>query len=207
VPFQIKQLRPPMISPLPRFSKGEADNTDFLNALLWAVKFDVEAWAAALELFRLAKLRRGDPDLTRTERDLARKWQWIAARECVMQLYYLKERLVIIREKLGLCPTVAQHVDGQALRTAANLLDSQFPAIDKLRHAVAHSSGVDSRPHMHAPDGKYGFSRFRKGDRLEIAYQGTVSHLDINDETLSKLVSIATRFLGAFVPSAKALAR
>jgi hypothetical protein len=206
--FQIKNLHVPTIWVPSVFPGTDSENIRFLGAVLHALKFDVEAWAAALELYKFAKLRKSDLELSSIDRDLARKWQWIAIHECVMQMYYLRERMRIVRgEKLKACPSMAQHVDNETSRTAIKLLDAHFPDIDKLRDAIAHSSGRDSRPHLHAPDGELAPTRISTDDKLEVPYKGRVIYLDIGEKTLQELVLVVKMFLSAFEPAEKALER
>src|SRR5688500_16273669 len=140
----------------------ESDAVEFIAAMLWGLKFNVEAWDAALKLYQFAK---HPPESVK--RDLARKWKFIAIHECVMQLSYLQERLWLIRhQKLPACRGLYDHVDKQRLSDAENIFETYFPEMKLLRHAIAHMSTVDSVPKQHAPDGKYALFRIGDDDRF-----------------------------------------
>jgi hypothetical protein len=87
-------------------AEDEADAVLDLNANLHGVAFNVEAWSAALELYKFSRSR---PD--NVDRNLARKWRFIAADQCVMQLYYLRERLKVIKPQDQGCKTIADVID------------------------------------------------------------------------------------------------
>ncbi len=114
-------------------STAEAEAVRDLDANLHGVMFNVEAWNAALELYRFAMSKP-----TNVDKHLARKWIFIASHECVMQLSYLQERLKVIRgHKINLCVTIKGDIDFKLLRDSKKLFDGYFPEIEELRHAVA----------------------------------------------------------------------
>lgn len=174
-----------------------------LNANLWGVIYNVEAWSSALRLYEFAKLRPNE-----VTRDDARRWKFIAANECVHQLHHLRERLEKIKgHKVRACPSLAPYVDNKLLRGATNLLDKYFPHIDQLRHAIAHAGANDVLPDGHAAEHGYVLVGFPEPDRYTAPYKGVERYLHINEGSLAHIREVAEMFLLAFEPAAGVLKR
>jgi hypothetical protein len=200
---QSKPINPPILWPAVSTPDTEAVSIKDLNANLMGVTYNVEAWRAALDLFKFSK----NP-AEGVSRKLAREWGFIACHECVMQLYYLKERLKIIKGfKVRPCGLIAQCVDDAQMRKATNLLDSSFPDIVPLRDAIAHAGSVGTNPTKHSPPDGFGLIGFHQPDRFTAPYLGINRHLEITDRSLDQIRSVVTEFFAAFQAAAQELER
>ncbi len=174
-----------------------------LHAHLLGLWYSVEAWEAALLLYRTAK----HPSLY-IPRAAASRWRWIASNECVLELYHLRARLERIQSvKLRKCPSLRTLIDVSRLRSARKRLDEYFPDIEALRHATAHKGENEAYPEVHAPDGQFALTGFRDPGRFSVPYHGHLRYLDITDKSLQRISELVGEFLGAFELAAAELGR
>ena len=185
-------LRVPVLWPSALTPSDEAAPIKDLYAHLTGLKFSVEAWDAALQLYP----KNPPPQISRA---IADRWRWIACHECVFELYHLRSRLGKIQSvKLQKCPSVRATVDISKVKSARKNLDTYFPDIEALRHATAHKGENEAHPEVHAPDGLYALTGFREPDRFSTPYEGKLRYLDITDQSLQRIVEVVSEFLGAF---------
>lgn len=174
-----------------------------LYAHLTGLTYSVEAWEAALLLYKTAKR----PPFS-ISCSAASRWRFIACNECVLELYHLRARFLKIRSvKLRCCPSLSARVDTSRLRSAAKRLDEYFPDIEALRHATAHKGENEAYPELHAPNGQYALTGFREPDRFSAPYEGRLCQLDITDQSLERINEIVAEFVGAFDAAAADLER
>lgn len=193
--------RVPVLWPSALTPANEIAPVKDLYAHLTGLKFSVEAWDAALQLYRTSKSP--PPQIARAVAD---RWRWIACHECVLELYHLRARLGKIQSvKLRNCPSVRATVDMSGVKSARKKLDEYFPDIEALRHATAHKGENEAHPEVHAPDGHCALTGFRQPDRFSTPYQGTLRYLDITDQSLQNIVEVVAEFLGAFEGAAAEL--
>lgn len=194
--------KPPLIWPPRGLSKEETAAIKWLSATMYGLLGSVEAWEAALELFQYGKSR--PPQI---KSDIARRWQWIAIHECVMQVSFLREQMDIIRGRLvKTSPLVHRHLDKAALRSSFKLFDEYFPDYREIRHAIAHSGEVSLNPERHSADGSiYAITKISSIDRLELEYKGRSLTMDITRATLTKIEAVVSTFWDAFAPAAREL--
>lgn len=191
-------LTPPLLWPSVVTPQSEIAAIKDLNANLWGVAYNVEAWASALHLYEFAKWRPAD-----VKADDARRWKFIASNECVHQLHHFRERLGKIKGyKVGACPSIAPSIDTRALRAATKSLDEYFPDIDQLRHAIAHAGANDVMPDQHANEDGYLLIGFTEEDRYTAPYRGVERHLSVTSASLERVHGVAAEFLKAFEPAA-----
>jgi hypothetical protein len=165
-----------------------------LYAHLTGLVYSVEAWEAALLLYKTAKVP--PPSIPRS---VARRWRFIACNECVLELYHLRSRLEKIRSvQLRNCPSLRNLVNTSSTRSASKRLDEYFPDIEALRHATAHRGENEAHPEVHAPDGQYALTGFREPDRFSVPYEGRLHYLDMTDQSLQQINEVVVEFLGAF---------
>ncbi len=187
-------LRVPLLWPSTLSPEAEFEPIKYLHAHLTGLKFSVEAWEAALQLYRTSISP--PPSVSRS---IASRWRWIAVHECVLELYHLRARLEKIQSvMLRNCPSVRPMVDMSKIRSARKNLDEYFPDIEALRHAIAHTGENEAHPEVHAPNGLYALSGFREPDRFSAPYEGTLRQLDITDQSLQNIVQVVAEFLSAF---------
>jgi hypothetical protein len=67
-------------------------------------------------------------------------WLFMAARDATMIVYHVRSTLHSVKSNVEKCPCVLQRTSIPALDHAITRLDSDFPAIVELRHAVAHDA-------------------------------------------------------------------
>ena len=193
-----EMLRVPVLWPSVLTPAEEVVPIKDLYAHLTGLKFSVEAWDAALQLYLTSK----DPP-SQISRATANRWRWVACHECVLELYHLRARLEKIQSvRLRNCPSVRAMVDMPKIKRARKRLDDYFPDIEALRHATAHKGENEAHPEVHAPDGLYALTGFREPDRFSAPYQGTLRYLDITDQSLQNIVDVVTEFLDAFEETA-----
>ena len=194
---------PTTIWPPASFSPEDKQSTKNLYATLCGLKFNIDAWEAALALYKYAKAA----PYPGVDRALAWQWKWIAVHECIMQTYHLGERLQLLRATVGKCRPIATYVDAQELRHALRLFDASFPGSEQLRHTIAHWGTMDTVPSKHALHGGYALHRLTDDDQFEAPYEGVMYTLGITQESLDKLTGIVRTFFRGFAPAAQELAR
>jgi hypothetical protein len=172
-----------------------------LYAALTGLEYSVEAWEAALLLYKTSK--QPPPSISRS---VAGRWRFIACHECILELYHLRARFEKIRSvRLRACPSLRPFLDPSTMRSATKRLDEYFPDIEALRHATAHKGENEAHPEAHAPDGQYALSGFREPDRFSAPYDRTLRYLDITDLSLERINEVVAEFLGAFAAAAAEL--
>ncbi|UUZ72251.1 hypothetical protein LP415_28005 [Polaromonas sp. P1(28)-8] len=179
----------------------EFDAIKDLYAHLAGLKYSVEAWDAGLQLYKLA-LR----PPSKVSRDVASKWRFVAAGECVLELHHLKKRIEKIRGvKVKKCPSLSASIDTEKLRQSAKLFDDYFPNIRELRDAMAHAGEFDAHPEVHAPDGMFALKGFREPHVFSAPFKRQLYQLPLTDSTLSRMVEVVEGIFHAFVPASKLL--
>jgi hypothetical protein len=192
---------PPILWPSEKTPSNEVAAVKDLYAHLTGLQFNVEAWDAGLQLYLLSIRRPHD-----VERDVARRWRFVAGHECVMQLWHLKHRLNNIRGiKVKKCPSLASCIDFVRLRAAAKALSQAFPGIEELRHAVAHAGEFEAEPEVHAPDGMFALTKLGEDGQFSAPFRGQVYQLDISEQSLRTLTEVVEECFGAFRGAAEAL--
>jgi hypothetical protein len=198
IALDIEMRRAPLLWPSILTPTDEAAGVKDLYAHLTGLEYSVAVWEAALLLYLTAK----NPP-SPISRDVARRWQFVACNECVLELFHLRARLEKIQSvKLRTCPSVRASVDMTGLKEARKKLDEYFPDIEALRHAIAHKGQNEAHAEVHAPDGQFALFGFREPDRFSAPYEGKLRHLDITRDSLQRIIEVVTEYLAAFeVPS------
>ena len=196
-------LHVPLLWPSIATPAEEREAVKDLYAHLAGLQYSVEAWEAALLLYKTAK----QPPSS-IPRPVANRWRFIACNECVLELYHLRARLENIRSvKLRNCPSLRNLLDTVKMRSASKRLDEYFPDIEALRHATAHKGENEAHPELHAPDGQYALTGIREPDRFSVPYEGQLRCLDITDHSLHRIRVVVEEFFSAFEMIANELAR
>jgi hypothetical protein len=188
----------PLLWPSVLTPPEESSAVKDLYAHLTGLEYSVEAWEAGLLLYLTAK----NPPQS-ISRDVARRWQFVACNECILELYHLRARLEKIQSvKLRSCPSLRDSIDMARLKDARKRLDEYFPDIEALRHATAHKGQNEAHPEVHAPDGLYALFGFREPDKFSAPYEGKLRYLEITRESLARIVEVVDLYLSAFEPAA-----
>lgn len=196
-------VTPPTLWPSVATPLGEIEHIKELHIQLLAVTYNVEAFQAALLLHQFASARPAQVD-----RDVARRWVFLAAAECVFQLHHLKVRLAAIKaKKLRPCASIYPLIDVQRAREAAGRLNKLFPDVDALRNALAHAAANGMHPEAHAPNGQFGLTGFAQPGVFSAPFQGVMRSLRISNDTLAQINEVVSDYFLAFVPAAHELAR
>lgn len=194
-------LSVPVLWPSTKTPILEVEAIKTLYAHLAGLKYNVKAWDAGLQLYRLSKSRPHQ-----VPKDVVWRWQFVAASECVFALHHLKKRVEKIRGVLiRRAPSLQGSIDTSKIRNAAKLLDEYFPEIDGLRDAMAHAGEFDAHPEQHAPDGMFALTGFREADTFSAPFKKRLHHLDITDESLSRIEQVVSLVLSGFDRAAKDL--
>lgn len=194
-------LQPPLVWPSVATPHAEREAVKDLYAHLTALKYNIEAWDAGLQLYKLALKAPAQ-----VRRDIALRWRFVAANECVFQLHHLKKRIEKIRGvKVKKCPSLSTLIDTRRLRQSAKLLNDYFPKINELRDAIAHAGEFDAHPEDHASDGVFALKGFREGHTFSAPFKKKLYHLDITDETLNRMIEVVDTFFEGFVLTAQTL--
>lgn len=168
-----------------------------LYAHLSGLTFSVEAWDAGLQLYKLAL---APPPSVKP--DVASKWRFVAAKECVLELHHLKKRIEKIRGvKVKACPSLTGSINSEQLRQTAKLFDVYFPNIRELRDALAHAGEFDAHPEVHAPDGMFALKGFREPHVFSAPFKRQLYHLALTDLTLGQIIEIVEGVFYAFTPA------
>lgn len=193
--MHLGHLKAPDLWPPVGLSKEAEEEVKMLNAVVIGLRYHVEGYAAALELYRFGKSRPAIVD-----RLLARDWQWIAIHEAAMRVWFLRDAMEIARKTwIRQCEPVAEHVDEPAMESALRLFDTHFPDFRKMRNAIAHAPGIESS-NLKAwlKDDLFGVSKLNDDDRFELINDGVRYSMDMTDATLDKLVQVVRAFWSAF---------
>lgn len=194
-------LSPPLLWPSVVTPRAEFAAVKDLYAHLTGLKYNVEAWDAGLQLYKLAMHPPSE-----VARDVAGRWRFVAAGECVFQLHHLKKRIEKIRGvAIKKCPSLSDSIDPRILRQSAKLLNDYFPEIDRLRDAMAHAGEFDAHPEDHAPDGMFALKGFREPHRFSAPFKRKLYHLDITDQTLAQMTEVVVKFFEGFMPASEML--
>ncbi len=172
-----------------------------LNAAVSALRYHVEAFAAALELYRFSRSKPAN-----VTRELAWDWQWIAIHEAAMRIWFLRDAMDILRRRsIPPCATIANLVDDSAMEHAISLLDTHFPEFNKMRNAIAHAPGLELARRKPIPrDGLYAGPQLRDDDRFELVNDGIRYSMDMTTGTLDKLAEVLFAYWSAFKPVERA---
>jgi len=199
--LDLKMSRAPLLWPSILTPTDEAAGIKDLYAHLAGLEYSVEAWEAALLLYLTAK----NPPPT-ISRDVARRWQFVACNECILELFHLRSRLEKIQSvKLRACPSIRAFVDMAGLKGARKKLDEYFPDTEALRHAIAHKGQNEAHSEVHAPDGQFALFGFRDPDRFSAPYEGKSRYLDITQESLEHIREVVGEYLAAFERASREL--
>lgn len=195
--MHLAHLKAPDLWPPIGMSKDVENEIKMLNAVVIALRYHVEGFAAALELYRFGQSRPANVD-----RLLARDWQWIAIHEAAMRIWFLRDAMDIARRKwIRECVEVAKYADDAAMESALRLFDTHFPDFRKMRNAIAHAPGIESS-NLRAwlKDDVFAASKLNDDDRFELVNDGVQYSMHMTTETLDKLSEILLAFWVAFKP-------
>jgi len=192
------QLNPPDLWPPVGLSEKEHEATKYLNAVTFSLRYFVEGFAAALELYRFSRSRP-----TNVRRDLPWKWQWFALHAGVWEVWNAHEYLKLVPRKIGDCATVSRHLDQATRDRALDLFKQYFPHLKSIRDAIGHAGIVQLTHDMILADGGLAAPQLKDGDRYEVVNNGRRFHFDMTDETLGRLTEVVTTYWAAFVPVEK----
>jgi hypothetical protein len=124
-----------------------------LDTIAW----QVNSFYAALQLFDYcrANLDQREPgeredEQQRKSRHLFLSWLPIAGRDAAMAIYHFGIAAEGVRRTLGMCPILRTSVLHPELRQAIRGFSVDFPAYEKIRHAVAHAAEKDKTPNLSA---------------------------------------------------------
>lgn len=190
--FKAPDLWPPV---------GLAKETDsqvrWLNTAVTALRYHVEKYAGALELYRFSRSKPAN-----VKKDLAWDWQWIAINEAAFQIWFLREAMDILRNNtVPACSFVASRVDVGAMGRAIDLFDTVFPEFKKMRNAIAHTPGLELAAQKKAPrDGLYAGPQLKNGDCFELVNDGIRYRLNMTTQTLEQLSDVLVTYWSAFSP-------
>ena len=191
----------PLLWPSVETPAPEVSTIKDLHACLYGVSANLDSWESSLDLYIFSKTEH--PGVSRRT---LRKWGFIAANECVMQLYQLRERMRLIQKhKIDACPSIRGFIDFSGIRATTRRLDKSFPGIEELRHAIAHAAEHDTLPKKHAEDGEFALFGLSPTDRFSAPHNGQLYELKLTHETLETLTEIVRSFLNAFDGAAVAL--
>lgn len=195
--MHLAQLKAPDLWPPVGLSKEVDDQVRWFNASIFALRYHVENFAAALELYRFS---RSKP--VNVKGELAWDWQWMAINEAAMRIWSLRDAMDILKRKsIPACPFIASMVDDTAMERAMGAFDTRFPEFKKMRNAVAHAAGLELAPKKVAPkDGLYAGPQLKDGDRFELVNDGIRYSMDMTTQTLEHLTEVLVTFWSAFRP-------
>lgn len=198
---QPPQLKPPDLWPPVGMSKKEHDGTKFLHATVMSLSHFVDAFAAAIELYRFSLSKAPHvPAQTRFQ------WKWFALHEGAMTIWHLRESLNLLPRRFGPCATVVRLVNRQAMQRAIDLFDKQhFPDFELVRDAIAHAPTISlTMSDIVLDDGLLASPRIKDGDVYEVINRGKRYEFAMTEETLRKVAEVVTTYWAAFAPVVKA---
>jgi hypothetical protein len=131
------------------FPAEEREAIQVINSNLWSLNTYIDDFRASLALFEYSleastaarEQRKNSPFETRASllrtHFMYAKWQHIAARDAVMNIYHWGRARDGINMTLGGCPTLRGML-GAPMGAANKLFDFHFPDYVKMRHGIAH---------------------------------------------------------------------
>lgn len=199
--MHLAHLKAPDLWPPVGLSKKADDQVRWLNAAVSALRYHVEKFAAALELYRFSRSKPAN-----VKGQLAWDWQWIAIHEAAMRIWFLRDAMDILRRKsIPACSTVALLVDDSTMERALCLFDKHFPEFKRTRNAIAHAPGLELVPTKTAPkNGLYAGPQVKDGDRFELVNDGIRYSMDMTTRTLDQLTEVLVAYWSAFKPVERA---
>lgn len=199
--MHLAHLKAPDLWPPVGLSKETDDQVRWLNAALSALRYHVEQFAAALELYRFSRSKPAN-----VKSQLAWDWQWIAIHEASLRIWFLRDAMDILRRKsIPACSTVSALADDSAMERALCIFDTRFPEFKKMRNAIAHAPGLELAPTKAAPkDGLYAGPQLEDGDRFELVNDGVRYSMDMTSQTLDQFTEILVAYWSAFKPVERA---
>lgn len=159
---------------------------------------------AALDIFEVGLAMR-------EERDIGKRWLFVACRDAAMTMYHYGWTLAKIRGLLGQAPQTMAAVDPKALKHAEKDFIALNPLYIKLRHAVAHDAEAQVGPKSHENyttrsignhfniegDGKIMLAGSLMGRTYAWTVEGDLIELPMVPATLHSLVDVTTRVYNA----------
>ena len=199
--MHLAHLKAPDLWPPVGLSKEADRQVRWLNAAVSALRYHVENFAAALELYRFSRSKPAN-----VKSQLAWDWQWIAINEAAMRIWFLRDAMDVLRRKtIPACSTVSSLADDSAMERALSLFDTHFPEFKKMRNAIAHAPGLELAPTKAAPkDGLYAGPQLKDGDRFELVNDGVRYSMDMTTRTLDLLTEVLVAYWSAFKPVERA---
>ncbi|MGB8432706.1 MAG: hypothetical protein WCE38_00405 [Burkholderiales bacterium] len=193
--MHLPHLKAPDLSPPVGLSKETDDQVRWLNAAVSALRYHVEKFAAALELYRFGRSKPANMNGA-----LAWDWQWISIHEAAMRMWFLRDAMDSLRRKSILaCSAVASLVDDDAMERAMKRFNTRFPEFKKIRDMIAHVPGLELAPRRAAPkDGLYAGPQLKDSDRFELVNDGIRFSMDMTSRTLDWLTEVLDAYWSAF---------
>jgi len=193
-------IKGPDLWPPVGVSKAENEATQKLGVVVFSLRYFVESFAAALELYKFSRSKPHN-----VHHRTAWKWQWIAINQGAMQTYFLREAIALIAYEFGPCITVKRHMDPDAaVQRAVDKFDALFPELKKMRDGIAHAPTV-AYANLKIPLEKgYSGPRLIDADTFELTNKGQKYRFTMTDETTQKLTEVLMSFWAEFDPVAKA---
>lgn len=198
---QPPKLKPPNLWPPVGMSKKEHEATKFLHATVMSLAHFVEAFAAAMELYRFSVAGNSDVPARTTF-----QWKWFALHEGAMAIWHLRESLNLVPRRIGPCATVARLVDRKAMQRAKDLFDKQyFVDFEPIRDAIAHAPTISlTMDNIVLDDGLLASPRIKDGDIYEVINRGKRYEFSMTEDTMKKMVDVVTTYWSGFAPVVKA---
>lgn len=195
--MHLTNLEEPDLWPPVGISQEAIDQIRWLHAAVSALRYHVENFAAALELYRFSRSKPAN-----VQSQLAWDWQWIAIHEAAMRIWFLRDAMDILRRKsIPACYEVASLVDDSAMERSMSIFDTHFPEFKKMRNAIAHAPGLELAAKRAVPkDGLYAGPQLKDGDRFELVCDGIRFSMDMNTRTLNQLTEVLVVYWSAFKP-------
>lgn len=126
-------------------------------------------------------------------------WMFIACRDGAMQIYHFGKILDTLNTRLRKCPTLASHVDGNAIKQANRIFKSTFKDHEGVRHSVGHQAEVILSPERNSPHGAMMVDCL--SDRYYMTtYEGRILGYEISVATLDNLHKTHKRIKDALTP-------
>jgi len=195
-----------------RVPENEQEDAWHINTLFSALDQYVNQFRAALSLYQTAANYSESSDGNRQR--LFHAWQFIACRDAVITIYNLAECIQAIKMNSRDHPTINAELDWDSIRKISKQFKKEFPSYDKLRHGVAHASGLiktKNEQDSNAIKKEYTEHGIHKGsegdmyisnslynDTFMTTHQGHMRTCDITEETLIALESIRDQLIGVF---------
>lgn len=204
-------LRQPWLafSSLPDSERASADHLNFLTGqMLEHLTF----FRAGVRLFQyclaLHSDRMSEPNILFDRDKDYTPWVYLAARSAILEIYHFGKTLQSVRGMIGLCKSLAPHVNVELLKCAQKTFEAHFSRAERMRHAVGHAAEMTNSPEnlrrnfMTDDTGGWLITNI-ENHTFKLKHEGEKMAVDLNYANVARIAEITAMVFTALRPAAE----